>query len=125
MTRGHRFHVDQHGHSVSVQLGRPAAGIEVLVDGKVVAYRPGRAKGVTILAAELPEEPPRPFRVLVEDMGGTPFCVMDTAGSTFLMPQVPLTSRHESPHLTSSDPVRRLRRILRRIRIAHHGPHGA
>ncbi|MET9517972.1 hypothetical protein [Streptomyces sp. NPDC002994] len=118
MTRGHRFHLDQDGHSISVQVGRPSDGIEVLVDGKVVAYRKGRPKGAAVLEAELPEEPPRPFRIHVDDMSGEPFCVMETSGSRFLMPQVPLwSSQHEPPAhpKPSPRPLRRLRRILRRL----------
>lgn len=116
MSRGHRFHLDQDGHSISVQVGRPFDGIEVLVDGKVVAYHRGRAKGSTVLTAELPEDPPRPFRVIVEDMGGELFCAMEASGSRFLMPQVPLWGTDQPPPRAGrSRPVRRLRGRLRRI----------
>ncbi|MFE9396324.1 hypothetical protein [Streptomyces flavidovirens] len=117
MARGHRFHLDQDGHSISVQVGRPSDGIEVLVDGKVVAYRRGRPKGVTVLTAELPEEPPRPLRIVVEDMGGELFCAMEASGSRFLMPQVPLwhPAQEPPPRAGRARPLRRLRRLLRRL----------
>ncbi|MGW7056305.1 hypothetical protein [Streptomyces sp. NPDC054887] len=121
MARDHRFHLDRDGHSVTVQAGGPAEGTELLVDGKVVAYEQGRVKGVTILSAELPEEPPRPFRIFLEDMGGELFCAMEVNGSRILMPQVPLwpsgaqSSSRTSPAARPPRPLRRLRRLLRRL----------
>ncbi|MGX1885929.1 hypothetical protein [Streptomyces sp. NPDC055287] len=117
MARGHRFHLDQDGHSITVQVGRPADGTELLVDGKVVAYQQGRVKGVTILTAELPEEPPRPFRIFLEDMGGELFCAMEVSGSRFLMPQVALWTPGDTtpPAKPPPRPLKRLRRLLRRL----------
>ncbi|OEJ23696.1 hypothetical protein AR457_03475 [Streptomyces agglomeratus] len=118
MARGHRFHLDQDGHSVTVQTGQPSGGVELLVDGKVVGYQHGRVKGVTTLSAELPEDPPRPFRILLEDMGGELFCAMESSGQRFLMPQIPLWKPEEPPprsRAKPSRPLKRLRRLLRRL----------
>ncbi|GHA96669.1 hypothetical protein [Streptomyces chryseus] len=121
MAGGHRFHLDRDGHSITVQVGRPHEGIELLVDGKVVAYQRGRVKSVMILSAELPEDPPRPFRIFLEDMGGELFCAMEVSGSRILMPQVPLwqpgapRSAGPPPPARAPRPLRRLRRLLRRL----------
>ncbi|MER7110517.1 hypothetical protein [Streptomyces sp. NPDC000229] len=117
MALGHRFHVDQDGHSVTVQFVGGAGGFEVLVDGKVVAYGPGRRKGGTV-TAELPGDPPRPFAITVShprEMGGVPFCVLESGGMRYLMPQIPLGGAGERPARRGPyRPVRRLRRFLRR-----------
>ncbi|MGA4800310.1 hypothetical protein ACPCSC_23520 [Streptomyces lavendulocolor] len=117
MALGHRYHVDQDGHSVTVQFLGRAGAFEVLVDGKVVAHGPGDRPGGTV-EAELPGEPPRPFGITVSrprEMGGVPFCVLESGGMRYLMPQVPLGAAgrparlHERYRL-----VREVRRFLRR-----------
>ncbi|MFH8369399.1 hypothetical protein [Streptomyces sp. NPDC018031] len=61
------FHADQHGHSITVTVrgGGRTAEIEVLVDGKEVCLERTRGRGTVALEAELPEDPPRSFRVFV------------------------------------------------------------
>ncbi|MEV3988817.1 hypothetical protein AB0J57_07895 [Streptomyces sp. NPDC049837] len=122
MALGHRFHVDQNGHSVTVQFLGAGGRFEVLVDGKVVAHGPDRRTGGTV-TAELPGDPPRPLSITVSDpheMGGVPFCVLETGGMRYLMPQVPLVGSgdaafHTREHHGPYRPVRRLRRSLRRL----------
>ncbi|UYQ63166.1 hypothetical protein [Streptomyces peucetius] len=46
MAGSHRFHLDQGGHSVTVQLRHARGEVEVLVDGKVAAYRRGLGKAL-------------------------------------------------------------------------------
>ncbi|MEU0272605.1 hypothetical protein [Streptomyces sp. NPDC006307] len=117
----HRFHLDQEGHSITVLLGRAAHDVEVLVDGKVVAVRHEHGlggRGVRELAAELPGEqpgdPPRPFTVLVEDVDGTPLCVMVRGGIRYLMPRVPLLP--EPPPYGPPGAAHPLRRMRGRVR---------
>ncbi|MDQ1012819.1 hypothetical protein QFZ82_007304 [Streptomyces sp. V4I23] len=118
MAGGRRFHLDQDGHSVTVQLGGARPEVEVLVDGKVVAYRRGPA--TTALDAELPGDPPRPFRILIAPVEGpeaTPLCMMESAGTRHLMPLVPLLSPGRPPQPGPSPTLlvrRRLRRLLHR-----------
>ncbi|MFC8916848.1 hypothetical protein ACGF5F_14940 [Streptomyces sp. NPDC047821] len=118
MALGHRFHVDQDGHSVTVQFLGASGRFEVLVDGKVVAYGSGRRAGGAV-TAELPGDPPRPVHVIVShpgEMGGVPFCVLETGGMRYLMPQVPLGGGGEGQARPGPyRPVRRLRRSLRRL----------
>ncbi|ORT55573.1 hypothetical protein [Streptomyces sp. CB03238] len=120
MALGHRFHVDQDGHSITVQFLGGSGDFEVLVDGKVVAYGPGPRRGGTV-RAELPGDPPRSVGITVSDpreMGGVPFCVLESGGMRYLMPQVPLVppgGAGEGPARRGSyRPVRRLRRFVRR-----------
>ncbi|MBT2365906.1 hypothetical protein J7E88_11460 [Streptomyces sp. ISL-10] len=124
MAGGHRFHRDQDGHSISVQLNGARNAVEVLVDGKVVAYRNGLGKDTSVLTAELPGDPPQPFRILLAPVAGAhgaPSCVMESAGTRCLMPLVPLGR----PHLGAQhgpSPTRLIRRRLRRLmrRRARH-----
>jgi hypothetical protein len=93
----------------------------VLVDGKVVAYRAGLVKDTTALTAEPPGDPPRPFRVLlapVEGTGGAPLCVLESGGTRYLMPPVPLHAFDRSPRQGPSRLrlARRLRGMLRNRR---------
>lgn len=117
MAGGQRFHLDQDGHSVTVQLRGRRDEAEVLVDGKVVAYQRGSVKRTTALEAELPGDPPRPFRILispVEGPDGAPLCVMERAGTRYLMPLVPL--RHpDRPAQPGPSPTLLVRRRLRRL----------
>ncbi|MEU6755222.1 hypothetical protein [Streptomyces sp. NPDC046685] len=114
MSRTHRFHVDLEGHSVTVLLEWPGHEIEVLVDGKVVAYRRRPEKRGTVLHAELPTDPPQPLTLLVEDMGDTPFCSLMTPDARyrrFLMPEVPFPTHAPG----GWRPARRLRRLVRHL----------
>jgi hypothetical protein len=78
MSRHHYFHTDRGGHSitVSVRSGR-AHEVELLVDGKEVVHRNPHGAGTTVVAAELPDDPPHPFRILVHQPrfgSGVPRC---------------------------------------------------
>ncbi|GAA2492531.1 hypothetical protein [Streptomyces gobitricini] len=122
MALGHRFHVDQDGHSVTVQFLDRTGAFEVLVDGKVVAYGAGRRQGDTV-SAELPGDPPRPFVITVgrpRRTGGVPFCELEIGGMRYLMPRVPLGGAggepaHHEPHRVVRVSRRFLRRSLRRL----------
>ncbi|MGW7284598.1 hypothetical protein ACWGH4_03740 [Streptomyces sp. NPDC054847] len=117
MARGWRFHLDQDGHSVTVQLRRARGEVEVLVDGKVVAYRRTLGKDTTALTAELPGDPPRPFRILlapVEGADGAPLCAMESAGMRYLMPLVPLRGS-DRPQWRDPSPAPFLRRLGGRL----------
>lgn len=119
MARGHRFHLDRAGHSVTVQTGPASGEVELLVDGKVVASRRGRRPDVTVLAAELPDDPPQPFTVHLhwsKDAGNVPTCFMEADGERVPMPFSPLTGRHSAPPPagTRVRPLRWLRRVVRR-----------
>ncbi|MEV4332805.1 hypothetical protein AB0K02_20060 [Streptomyces sp. NPDC049597] len=125
MAGGRRFHLDQDGHSVTVQLRGAHPEVEVLVDGKVVAQRTGPVKGTTALEAELPGDPPRPFRILiapVEGPDGTPLCMMESAGARSPMPLVPLLSAGR-PAQPGPSPTRLVRRRLRRLLHRRAGRH--
>lgn len=117
MAGGRRFHLDQDGHSVTVQVRHARGEVEVLVDGKVVAYRRRLGKDTTTLTAELPGDPPRPFRILlapVEGADGAPLCAMERAGMRYLMPLVPLHGSDRPPQ-RGPLPVPVLRRLRSRL----------
>ncbi|MFM9369983.1 hypothetical protein [Streptomyces sp. Da 82-17] len=125
MARGHRFHIDQAGHSVTVQVTGPHGAVEVLVDGKVVAYRPALGRETCVLDAELPQDPPRPMRILlapVEGLNRPPLCLLESDHTRYLMPLVPQPAR-----ITSGRPdfgaVRVLRRRMRRMKRRAAGGH--
>ncbi|MEZ0091406.1 hypothetical protein [Streptacidiphilus sp. EB129] len=63
----HQFHVDQAGHSITVNLrsGHPPE-IELLVDGKELDYHHERLADSVTLTGELPSTPPQPFSVRVD-----------------------------------------------------------
>jgi hypothetical protein len=123
MARSHRFHLDRGGHSVTVQTGAASGDIELLVDGKVVAYQQRRSKDVTVLAAEVPGDPPQPFTIRIDqskEAGDVPVCVLEAGGTRDPMPRTPLAAR-QAPSPTDGIPVRPrrwLRRLLRR-RLRH------
>lgn len=125
MAGGHCFHIDQDGHSVTVRLAHPRGGVEVLVDGKVVAWRNTLGKDTTAIDAELPEDPPRTVRVFLAPVAGAdgpPLCVLENAGTRYLMPLVPPAhaGRTTHPATTPSEAVRLLRRQLRRMARGRH-----
>ncbi|MBV7697805.1 hypothetical protein [Streptomyces sp. TRM70350] len=127
MARSHRFHLDRNGHSVTVQTGAPSGTVELLVDGKVVASQRGH-KDVTVLAAELPGDPPQPFTVHVDRSAGAdnvPVCVWEADGSRDPLPYAPLAPR-QAPLQAARTPVhplrwlrRAMRRRLRHSRVRH------
>ncbi|GAB2756469.1 hypothetical protein GCM10027072_63210 [Streptomyces bullii] len=127
MARSHRFHVDRDGHSVTVQTGSAGLAssgvVELLVDGKVVASQRSRPHDVTVLAAELPGEPPQPFTAHLDQSpraGGVPFCSWEVDGHREPLPYAPLAARRApSPaRPVTTHPLRWLRRIARR-RLRH------
>ncbi|WP_223166267.1 ABC transporter permease subunit [Nonomuraea sp. SYSU D8015] len=66
MAHRHHFHLELDGYSVTVDADRHPGETELLVNGKVVGYerlhgRQHRSK--TMLAAELPGDPPQPFSI--------------------------------------------------------------
>jgi hypothetical protein len=66
MCRHHYFHTDHGGHSITVNVRSGLAReVELLVDGKEVVHRNPQGTGTTVVAAELPDDPPHPFRVAV------------------------------------------------------------
>ncbi|KUJ67708.1 hypothetical protein ACZ90_25955 [Streptomyces albus subsp. albus] len=81
MGPSHHFHIDQRGHSITVTVrGRRTSEIEVLVDGKEISLQRVRGKGTSVISGELPEEPPRPFRVFVHQPrigSGIPRCTLE------------------------------------------------
>ncbi|MBA4862280.1 hypothetical protein H1V43_12955 [Streptomyces sp. PSKA54] len=114
-----RFHLDQDGHSVTVEVARPSGTSEVLVDGKVVAHHRGGGQGPTVLEAELPGDPPQPISITVDDppdRDAAPLCLMDIAGMRYVMPLTPLTGAHSSPPARTAGRARRLRRLRRHVR---------
>ncbi|WP_151484608.1 hypothetical protein [Streptomyces albicerus] len=96
-----------------------SAAVELLVNGKVVASQEKRGKGVTVLAAELPGDPPQPFTVRIDQSkaaGDVPVCVMETGGTRTPVPYAPLAPV-QAPSPTAGTPVpslRWLRRLVRR-----------
>lgn len=123
MAAGSRFHLDQEGHSITVQLTGVSGSIEVLVDGKVVARGSTSGAGETVLYAELPGDPPRPVSITLGNMGGgVSLCEMDVGGTRYLMPRVPLFPERQFRWWTALRPVRRMRRSLwRAVRRATGG----
>ncbi|ARF56256.1 MULTISPECIES: hypothetical protein [Streptomyces] len=91
MSRSHHFHMDQLGHSITVNVGPCRDGeIELLVNGKVVAYRKEHSRGMNVLCGELPGEPSHPFRVLVREphlVPSTPRCTLELDGIEQPMPE--------------------------------------
>ncbi|MFD3539004.1 hypothetical protein ACFWUQ_05830 [Streptomyces sp. NPDC058662] len=101
MTNRHRFHLDQNGHSISVLCEGPRRAVAVLVDGRTVATaRPQRAAR-TVLAAQLPGDPPEPFSIHLGPPAGPDdglLCSFVTDdGMSYLMPDVPLAPGGGSP----------------------------
>lgn len=121
MTHAHRFHLEVEGHSVTVQTRHAARETELLVDGKVVGYQhahAGHHETTTTLAAELPGDPPQPFRVTLRP-GETPEragdCVLEIAGRRHPVPELPLTRPDTTLSGTARPSWRPARRLLRRL----------
>ncbi|MEV7777031.1 hypothetical protein [Kitasatospora sp. NPDC088351] len=87
MRQRHSFHLDQAGHSVTVNVRSGwITETEVLVDGKECAFHRVHGHGVypLTLAAQLAEEPPLPLSVRLERTGvaGHPLaCVLELGGT--------------------------------------------
>ncbi|GAA3373499.1 hypothetical protein GCM10020367_33650 [Streptomyces sannanensis] len=94
MARSHHFHLDQGDHSITVNVGPGTTGeIELLVNGKVVAYQREHAAGTSVLTGELPEEPARPFRIRVRQphLGPSkPRCTLELDGVERPIPEQPV-----------------------------------
>ncbi|WP_067177931.1 hypothetical protein [Microtetraspora niveoalba] len=122
MPRSHHFHLDMGEHSVTVRTGQVRGEIELLVDGKVVGYqRPHtrRYGAAREFAAELPGEPPQPFRVILGgpgDTGEEPGCVLEIGGRRLPMPSVPAEHPERPPGAVMWAYLRRrIGRLLRRL----------
>ncbi|MDI3388430.1 hypothetical protein QIS99_19795 [Streptomyces sp. B-S-A8] len=132
MATGQRFHIDRDGHSVTVQVSGGHGTVEILVDGKVVAYRRELGRETAVLDAELPDDPPRPFRILIAPVAGVgepPLCLMERDHTRYLLPLTPQPPRPDRPALRGLGlglgpigVVRVLRRRIRRIRRMHRVP---
>ncbi|MGW6915480.1 hypothetical protein ACWGB8_16915 [Kitasatospora sp. NPDC054939] len=93
MRQRHSFHLDQAGHSVTVNVRSGwITETELLVDGKECAFHRVHGHGVypLTLAAELAEEPPKPISVRLEretDRDGALACALELAGAVRPMPE--------------------------------------
>ena len=91
MTSHYRFHLDQTGHSITVDIRRGhAREVELLVDGKEVDSRRERASDSAMLSGELPEDPPQPFAVRVDHLRHRtriPACTLLLDGRELPMPE--------------------------------------
>ncbi|MEU9115144.1 hypothetical protein AB0D04_25985 [Streptomyces sp. NPDC048483] len=91
MSQSHHFHVDQRGHSITVNVGPGREGeLELLVNGKVVAYRKEHDRGMNVLSGELPGEPAHPFRILLREphlVPTPPRCTLELDGVEQPMPE--------------------------------------
>ncbi|MFD3536927.1 hypothetical protein [Streptomyces sp. NPDC058664] len=118
MARSHRFHLDVHGHSVTVHTHHAARETELLVDGKVVAYQrtqTGHCRPVITLTAELPGDPPQPFDVTLHTgkaTGQATTCVLVIAERTLPMPEAPLSRAGTTPRTRPRPSLRAARRFL-------------
>ncbi|MFF7992147.1 hypothetical protein ACFZDG_20410 [Kitasatospora xanthocidica] len=93
MRQRYSFHVDQGGHSVTVNVRSGwITETELLVDGKECGFHRvhGHGSYPLTLAAQLAEEPPRPLTVTLDRTGTTEHplsCVLDLAGAEHPMPE--------------------------------------
>ncbi|WKX71377.1 hypothetical protein [Streptomyces sp. XD-27] len=91
MPRSHHFHLDHGDHSITVNVGPGRTGaVELLVNGKVIAYQREHDVGTTVLAGELPEDPVHPFRVLLHQprlVPSGPRCALELDGVETPMPE--------------------------------------
>ncbi|MEU9015513.1 hypothetical protein AB0D12_38655 [Streptomyces sp. NPDC048479] len=94
MGHSHHFHLDQGGHSITVNVGPGKDGeIELLVNGKVVACLKEHGRGTSLLTGELPDDPTRPFRVRVRQPHLVPSrlrCTLELDGVEQPMPERPM-----------------------------------
>ncbi|MER8103721.1 hypothetical protein [Kitasatospora sp. NPDC094016] len=93
MRQRYSFHLDQAGHSVTVNVRSGwITETELLVDGKECAFHRVHGHGVypLTLAAQLAEEPPLPLSVRLDRAGAAeqPYsCVLEVAGAEHPMPE--------------------------------------
>lgn len=87
----HYFHLDQAGHSITVDVrSGHAREIQLLVDGKEVGSRRERGADAATLPGELPEDPPQPFSVRVDHLRHRthpPTCTLLVDGREIAMPE--------------------------------------
>ncbi|MGA5817587.1 hypothetical protein ACPC54_06970 [Kitasatospora sp. NPDC094028] len=93
MRRRYSFHLDEGGHSVTVNVRSGwITETELLVDGKECAFHRVHGHGVypLTLAAQLAEEPPVPLAVRLDRTGAAEHplaCVLALAGGDHPMPE--------------------------------------
>ncbi|WP_181795273.1 hypothetical protein [Streptomyces sp. WELS2] len=104
---------------MTVQTRHAARETELLVDGKVVGYQrtPTRHRpSATVLTAELPGDPPKPFAVALHSRGAedAPTCALEIAGRSHAMSESPLIRPGTVPPAAGRPPLRSARGLLRR-----------
>ncbi|MQS14960.1 hypothetical protein F7Q99_22520 [Streptomyces kaniharaensis] len=93
MRRRYSFHLDQAGHSVTVNVRSGwITETELLVDGKECAFHRIHGHGVypLTLAAQLAEDPPLPLAVRLDRTGAAEHplaCVLEVGGAARTMPE--------------------------------------
>ncbi|MDI5962612.1 hypothetical protein POF50_007770 [Streptomyces sp. SL13] len=91
MGRHHQFHADHGGHSITVTVRSGVSReVDLLVDGKEVVHLAPRGAGTTLVAGELPDDPPLPFRVTVHQPrfgSGLPQCTLLLGGVETPLPE--------------------------------------
>ncbi|MEU3462820.1 hypothetical protein ABZ721_23100 [Streptomyces sp. NPDC006733] len=90
MVRRHHFHLDHLGHSITVNIRAGVhRDIEVLVDGHEVDHERVRGNGLSVLTAELPDDPAQPFQIRVHQPrfgSSVPQCVLSLGDVDRTMP---------------------------------------
>ncbi|MEU3572517.1 hypothetical protein AB0E96_29445 [Kitasatospora sp. NPDC036755] len=93
MRQRYSFHLDQGGHSVTVNVRSGwITETELLVDGKECAFHRVHGHGVypLTLAAQVAEEPPKPLAVRLDRTGVAEHplsCVLELTGAEHPMPE--------------------------------------
>lgn len=93
MRQRYSFHVDQGGHSVTVNVRSGwITETELLVDGKECAFHRvhGHGSYPLTLSSQLADEPPRPLAVTLDRTGKAEHplsCVLALAGAELPMPE--------------------------------------
>ncbi|WP_031070088.1 hypothetical protein [Streptomyces sp. NRRL WC-3742] len=94
MRRRYSFHLDENGHSVTVNVrsGTVITETELLVDGKECAFHRVHGHGVypLLLSGQLAEEPPTPLAIRLERTGASEHplaCTLELAGAHHPMPE--------------------------------------
>ncbi|MFE4974179.1 hypothetical protein ACFRAR_18970 [Kitasatospora sp. NPDC056651] len=93
MRQRYSFHLDQGGHSVTVNVRSGwITETELLVDGKECAFHRVHGHGVypLTLAAQIAEEPPKPVAVRLDRTGLAEHplsCALELAGAEHPMPE--------------------------------------
>lgn len=82
----HHFHVDVHGHSVTVNVHSGHRGaVELMVDGKETGRAQVHGSRPVIVSGELPTDPARPVSVRIRPGPGVPRCVAVIGGEEIPM----------------------------------------